>query len=322
MSTLLRFFQTYRVDLTALFVVTIWGISAPFRKAALAEFDVLPFTALRFLGMLVLGWSVLGWHWRKTGERRLTLGDWPSLVLSGICGYTIYLVAGLVGLDYTTAFSNSLLLATAPLFAALFLWALRLESIHRIQWLGLALAFFGVAIFVWEKARTGFAAASLGDLISLAAALGFAVYTVLNKRLLARHSQIVVTTYTLTLGAIPALAISLPSLPAQDWSRVTLIGWGALAWSVAIGVYLAWSLWNWVLAHMAAARTTVFLYLVPVVSGVFSWMLLGEHFGQLKIVGGIVILIGLVLARRQSREKTHSAQPQPTLPKTALRVSG
>jgi hypothetical protein len=47
-------FRHYRADLVALLVVTIWGISAPFCKAALAEFDVLPFTALRFLGMLVL----------------------------------------------------------------------------------------------------------------------------------------------------------------------------------------------------------------------------------------------------------------------------
>jgi hypothetical protein len=55
MAMPLRLFKSYRVDLTALLVVTIWGISAPFRKAALAQFDVLSFTALRFLGMLALG---------------------------------------------------------------------------------------------------------------------------------------------------------------------------------------------------------------------------------------------------------------------------
>lgn len=314
MVTLMRYLHSSRVDLTALLVVTIWGISAPFRKAALAEFDVLPFTALRFLGMLALGWSVLLWHWRVTGERsRLTLSDWPSLIVSGVCGYTVYLLIGLIGLDYTTAFSNSLLLATAPLFAGLILWGLRRESIERLQWLGMGLAFVGVAIFVWEKARTGLQAASLGDLISLAAALGFAIYTVTNKRLLARHSQVVVMTYTLTIGSIPALAISIPSLPGQDWSQVTLLGWGALMWTIAIGVYLAWTLWNWVLAHMDATRTTVFLYLVPVVSGLFSWFFLGEHFGRLKIIGGFVILAGLILARLKGKtqEVRTRLQPEP-----------
>ena len=148
----MRFFHSFRVDLTALLVVTVWGISAPFRKAALAEFDVLPFTALRFVGMLTLGWAVLIWRWRATGEcSRLSRADLPRLILSGICGYTVYLLDGLIGLDYTTAFSNSLLLATAPLFAALMLWGLRLERISPLQWLGMCLAFVGVAVFVWVK---------------------------------------------------------------------------------------------------------------------------------------------------------------------------
>jgi drug/metabolite transporter (DMT)-like permease len=299
MTTVRGLLHPYRVELTALLVVIIWGISAPFRKAALDQFDVLPFTALRFLGMLVLGWGVLCWHWRVTGKcSRIALADLPSFALSGVCGYTVYLLVGLVGLHYTTAFSNSLLLATAPLFAALLLWGLRLEPIGRPQWIGMCLALLGVVVFVWEKAQAGLQTASLGDLISLAAALGFAIYTVTNKRLLARHSEIAVMTYTMTIGAVPALVISLPALPTQDWSRVTLLGWSALAWTVLVGVYLAWTLWNWVLARRKATHTAVFLYLVPVVSGILSWHLLGEHFGMLKVVGALVILTGLALARR------------------------
>ena len=321
MTTWRSFFHAYRVDLTALLVVTIWGISAPVRKAALAQFDVLPFTALRFLGMLVLGWGVLCWHWhRKGAHSRVALADLPSLALSGVCGYTVYLLVGLVGLHYTTAFSNSLLLATAPLFTALALWGLRRESLGYPQWLGIGLALVGAVVFVWDKAQAGLQRAGLGDLLSLAAALGFAIYTVTNKQLLARHSAIAVMTYTLTIGAVPALVISLPMLPTQEWSRITLLGWSALIWTIAVGVYLAWMLWNWVLARMEAARAALFLYLVPVVSGICSWQLLGEHFGLLKVIGALVILTGLALARRAQtkddqgtgqREKHVARMPSP-----------
>jgi drug/metabolite transporter (DMT)-like permease len=229
----------------------------------------------------------------------------------GVCGYTVYLLVGLIGLHYTTAFSNSLLLATAPLFAALLLWGLRLESIDYTQWLGMGLAFLEVVVFVWEKAQTGFHTASMGDLISLTAALGFAIYTVTNKQLLARHSQTVVMTYTLTIGAVPALVVSLPALPTQDWSQITRLGWSALAWTIVVGVYLAWTLWNWVLTHMEANRTAAFLYLVPVVSGIFSWSLLGEHFGLLKLVGALIVLPGLAFARRvEGRDDQDAAQPE------------
>jgi len=87
---------------------------------------VLSFTALRFLGMFALSWSVWGYHRRVTREdSRLARVDLLRLVLSGVCGYTLYLLLGRYGLHYTTAFSNSLLLATAPLFAALLRWGFR-----------------------------------------------------------------------------------------------------------------------------------------------------------------------------------------------------
>ena len=126
-----------------------------------------------------------------------------------------------------------------------------------------------------------------------------------NKRLVARYALPVVMTYTLTIGAIPALVLSLPALPSQDWSQVTRLGWSTLAWSVVIAVYLAWTLWNWVIARLGVARTAVFLYLVPLIGGLASWLLLGEGFGIAKLAGALLTLSGLTLAR-------HAVKPQVT----------
>jgi drug/metabolite transporter (DMT)-like permease len=100
------------------------------------------------------------------------------------------------------------------------------------------------------------------------AALGFAVYAVMNKRPLKRYSVTSAMTYTLTMGAVPAFLLSLPAVSTQDWSRITSLGWGALARTVVVGVYLAWMLWNWVVARMDASRAAAFMYLAPVVSGI------------------------------------------------------
>lgn len=305
MTRLRTLFQRYGIELTALLVVTIWGVSFPFRKAALAEFDVLPFSALRFLGMLALAWGVWGWHHHRTGDRcRIARADLPYLVLSGICGYTLYLLLGFVGLSYTTAFSNTLLLATAPGFAALLLRGLRLEPIRHTQALGMGLSLLGVGVFVGEKVLTGSQTAGLGDLISLTTAAAFAVYTVVNKRLVARYAVPVVMTYTMTVGAIPALMLSLPTLATQDWSRITLLGWGALAWTVVVGVYLAWALWNRVIARLGVARAAVFMYLIPIIGGIASWLLLSEDFGILKIAGALLTLSGLACARHVGTPRT------------------
>jgi drug/metabolite transporter (DMT)-like permease len=63
-------------------------------------------------------------------------------------------------------------------------------------------------------------------------------------------------------------------------------------------VYVAWTLWSWVSARIGVARPAMYMVLTPLVSGVTAWLLLGEEFSPLKLVGAAVVLSGLVLARR------------------------
>jgi drug/metabolite transporter (DMT)-like permease len=296
-------------DLAALLVATIWGTNFVFLKALLEQFDVATFMFLRYAGMLMVAWLVLflrppehppagAGAAHRPGLWSLDRADLRRLALSGILGYACYIPLSTYGLNFTTAFSSALLIATAPIFAALQLRWLRLERTVPAQWIAMVVAFAGVVVFLLEKSRAGLQSAGMGDLISLAGAFFFAAYTVTNKPLLARYPASAITAYTLTIGALPVLAISLPSAFAQDWGRVTAAGWTGLAWSIIAPVYFAWTVWSWASARLGVGRTSVFMYLVPVVGGVTSWLLLGEGFGPLKVGGAGVILAGLALARR------------------------
>ncbi len=293
-------------DLAALLVVTIWGVNFAFNKAILEQFDVPTFVFLRYLGMLPVGWLVLLARWKlgggsggggALGALSVNRTDLPRLALSGLLGYTLYIPASAFGLHYTTAFSGALLIATAPIFAATLLRALRLERIVPVQWLAFLFAFLGVLLFLYEKLQAGVSRAGVGDLISLGAAFFFAAYTVVNKPLLARYPAPTITVYTLTIGAVPVLVLSIPSMLSQDWGRVSAAGWAGLVWSIILPVYVAWTVWSWASARLGVARTSTFMYLVPVIGGMASALLLGEHFGALKVAGALVVLAGLALAR-------------------------
>jgi drug/metabolite transporter (DMT)-like permease len=281
-----------RTDLVAVGVVTVWGVNFAFLKVALEQFQPLAFNWLRFLGMLVLAWAVLAVRRSPAAPPR---ADWGRVLAAGLIGYTGYITVSIVGLGLTTAFSNALLIAAAPVFSALLLWAWRLETIGRSRALGLAVAFAGVFVFVADKLGAG---ARLGDLLSLAAAALYAAYTVLLKPLLARHPATSVTAWTLTAGAVPIFVICLPALLAQDWHRVQWTGWAVLAWSMVGPVYVAWTLWSWVTARAGVARTNAFMFLVPLTGGAASVVLTGESLGVAKMAGGALVLAGLVLVRR------------------------
>jgi drug/metabolite transporter (DMT)-like permease len=283
-----------RTDLAALAIVTVWGVNFALLKLALGQFDALTFNWLRFAGMLVLAWAVAG----RSG---LTLRrqDLARVVIVGLVGYTGYITLSIVGLSYTTAFSNALLIGAAPLFSVLLLAAWRMETIGRTQVLGVTVAFVGLLVFL--SAEFGHWQAGLGDLISLVAAAAYALYTVLLKPLLGRYPIRAIIAWTLTAGGVPILAIFAPTLGAQQWDRVTTTGWLVLAWSTVVPIYVAWTVWAWITSRTSVSRTNVFLYLVPVIGGAASSVLTGEAFGPVKVAGAVIVLTGLVLVRRRVR---------------------
>jgi len=309
--------RKYLPALVALATVTVWGVNFTLLKDSLAQFDPLPFTWLRYVGMLVLAWTVvlvirtLGERGRGTpvADRTRARHASPLLpprrdagraVAAGVVGFSGYIVLSLVGLSFTTAFSNALMIAAAPLVTALLLWAGGGERLGWPRVLGLGVGALGVAVFMADKLAHGLAAAGLGDVLSLGAAALFATYTVLVKPLAGRHPATSVTAWTLTAGAPPVLLMALPSLAHQDWARVQTSGWLLLAWAIVVPVYLLWTVWSWVSARAGVAATNAFLYLVPVVSGISSFFLLGEGFGPLKLGGAGLVLTGLVLGGRRS----------------------
>jgi drug/metabolite transporter (DMT)-like permease len=285
--------------LVALITAIVWGVNFPFLKIALAELSPLAFTFWRYLLMLALAWAVLAWQHRRSGMPvTVEPADYPRLALAGVLGFSLYMVFSIVGVSETTAFSNALMIALAPLFSALLLVAWRMERIRGVQVIGMVLSLVGVVIFLADKARAGVGIATIGDLLSLLAALFYAAYTVSLKPLLGRYPATVVTAYTLSIGAVPVLWLSAPALLVQDWGRVDLAGWSVLLWASIFPVYAAWTAWSWATARAGVARTNVFLYLVPIVSGVVAFFLLGEPFGPLKLAGAALALSGLILARR------------------------
>jgi drug/metabolite transporter (DMT)-like permease len=284
--------------LVALGVVLVWGVNFLMLKLALGQFGVLSFAFLRFAGMVGLAWAVI---LVSRIPLRLEPGDRLRVVTAGLIGYTGYVLLSLVGLNFTTAFSNSLLIAAAPVFSVLLLAAWRMEEVGVRRAAGLLVAGAGVAVFMLDKLAAGCTTSGLGDLISLAAAALYATYTVVLKPLTTRYPAALVTALTLTVGALPVLLFTAPDLARQEWRQVDGSGWSLLAWSIAVPVYLAWTLWSWATSRAGVAATNSFLYLVPVSTGLLSVAFLHERLGWTKAIGALLVLVGVVLVTRLRR---------------------
>jgi drug/metabolite transporter (DMT)-like permease len=297
-------------ELAQLVVVGLWASTFIVTKHAFAELTPLAFTFVRFALMTTLAFVVLIVRGRRGGSRSamgIRWRDLPRFVLVGLFGYTLYQLGFVLGLERTSPFASSLLIAMVPLFTMVIL-AVRGEPTSVRGWAGLAVALAGVVIFLADQWEHGAAGSLVGAALSLGAAISFALYGVVNRPLVRDYPPETYTAYTLLAGSVPLLAVGAPAALAQNWGAVSALGWLEIAYMVVLPVYVAYMLWNWAIARRGAAAASSFSLLVPVVSGSLSAWLFAERFGVLKLLGAALVLAGLMIIRTPTRSRSRKVE--------------
>jgi drug/metabolite transporter (DMT)-like permease len=280
-------------------VAVIWGVNFAIVKYALADFSPLSFTVLRFvLSALFLTAIMFVSREPFFVERR----DIGAFVMLGFIGITLYNLLFMFGLNYTTASNSALFISLSPLFAALILALLKRERINSLVVAGLLLSTAGVFLVIHNKAvGLSFSRQALtGDLLTLCAAMFWALYTIKARPLLEKYSAIKVTAYSMAAGSVFLLPISAHELLHQSWNAISPGSWSAFAFSTFFSGGIAFTLWYQGVKKIGVTRTIAYHYLVPFVAVLFAALFLAERITILQITGGICILSGVYLVQSKS----------------------
>lgn len=280
-------------------VVLFWGINFILVKMALAVLPPLAFNAMRLLlasSLMLLLAPLLGYSFRF--QRR----HWLHLIGLGLAGSTAYQLFFIFGADHTSADNASLILATVPAWVALAGTILGTERITGGGWVGVGLSLCGIALIVLGSNRHAvlqFGGATLfGDFLILGATLSWSVYTLASRPILRHYSPIAVTCFANAVGNLPVALLGLPDLIRLDWSALSLNAWLAVIFSGVFSITLAYFFWNYGVARLGSARTSLYSNLVPPVTLLAAWLWLGETLTWTQALGGVLALAGVALARR------------------------
>lgn len=285
-----------KADLLVLMTVVIWGVVFSVIKGALQEFDPLAFTSLRFLASSAL-LVLLALMW----ERGLLVqrGDWLKVALVGLTGVGLYQIFFIKGLEHTTASNSSLLIATAPLFTALFGVIAGQERLSVRQWLGIFLAFVGVALFIqaqghdfsfnWDQLQ--------GDILTLLAAMSAAASVLFSKDVLKRYSSLRVMALGVTMATVLILLFGAGAMLAQDFSRISSEAWLALGYSAVFASVFAYIAWFKGVADLGPTKLMLYAYLIPLVGVLTAVLTLKEPFTLLHWAGAATVFLGIGLVR-------------------------
>lgn len=284
----------------ALVTILIWGTTFISTKVLLVDFEPVEILFIRFcmgfLALIVICPRLLrGTTWRQE----------LTFAAAGLCGICLYYLLENIALTYTLASNVGIICSTAPFFTAL-LSRLFLRGEERLRpsfFAGFVIAMIGIALISLNGASLE--VNPKGDALALLAALVWACYSVLTRKIAAFGYGTVQTTQRVffygILFMIPALFIFGFELDVSRFAspvnalNLLFLGLGASA--------LCFVTWNHAVKLLGALKTSAYIYLAPAITVVASAIILHEPVTWATIAGLVLTLAGLVLSEGLSRKK-------------------
>ncbi len=278
----------------ACLTIIVWGSTFIASKIMLDYFTPAQIMIMRF-GMAYVVLALLS----RKFEKPKSLKDELGIAGLAVMGSTLYFLCENVALTYTLTSNVSIILAAAPIFTAVLAHIMtKDEKLKKSTWGGALIALAGVMLVVFNGTFV-LKLNPLGDLLTVLAALCWAVYSVNLKSYVNRYDNLVLTRKIMLYGFLTTLPVvigqggefNLPALARPD-VLVSLLFLGLL------GSAAGYVTWNVAVKSIGIIKTNNYIYLNPFVTMVAAWLILGEKVSYMGFAGAVLIIGGVFLADR------------------------
>jgi drug/metabolite transporter (DMT)-like permease len=251
---------------------------------------------------------------REARRQRRTRRDYWTFFYLAFFGVAVNQVCFTVGLRYTSVSHSAIIVGMGPIYALILAVLFRLERATLRKILGMSIALGGVFLMAAGPSLTRRSPTLLGDVITLAGSLGFALYAALGKRVAAQYDALTMTTYNFVFGALIVLPIGIHRAiaigPLQNWRAIPWPAWAGMFYMGLLSSTLAYLLYFWLLRYLEVTQLAAYNYLLPVSATLLSILFLGERGSWLELLGAALALSGVyyIEAPRGS-----SSEPSPAV---------
>ncbi len=284
------------VELMLLTTILLWSLNLSVTKYILDNgLEPLSYATARYAlaGAIFVALTLLAQRTLRIERRHV-----PVLLLTAVLLW-LNQVCFVLALDATSASTIGLLIGTIPIFAALFGVALGHERLGRRFWAAAAISSVGVALVAVGAGGDVSGGYWGGILLGLVTAATWAAYSVAVTPLMRTYSPSHVSAIVISGAWVLIALVGLPVTTSQDWEVGWEI-WTLLVLATVGPLVLTNILWFRVLHRIGPARATLAANLQPFVAAVLAVVLLSEPLGLAQIAGGVLIAVGIVVARRRT----------------------
>ncbi|MDO5411497.1 MAG: DMT family transporter [Lachnospiraceae bacterium] len=288
--------------LSALLTIIIWGTTFISTKILLVDFLPVEILFFRFIiGLLIL---LLVCPHRLKGT---TPGQEFTFAAAGLCGICMYYLLENIALTYTLASNVGVIISVAPFFTVILthLFFKGEEKLRSDFFIGFVVAMAGIFLLSFNGSKLELN--PVGDFLALLAALVWACYSVLTKKISGYGYNTILTTRRVFFYGI---LFMLPTLLLFDFKlelsrftdlvclfNIVYLGLGAST--------LCFVTWNFAVKVLGAVKTSIYIYMIPVITVVTSVLILNEKITVPAGIGTVLTLAGLFISEsRLFKKKT------------------
>ena len=297
----------------AFFTAILWGTTFVSTKILLKEFTPITILFVRFVIAYVALWIVHPKRYRLKGFKE---EFW--LFFEGIFGVSLYFFCENVALLNTFASNVGVIVSTAPMFTAIIASVfLKEERPNKYFYIGFICSIVGISCISFQGQQK-FQINPVGDLLAVFAGICWAIYSVVMKKHVDLKTDMLGATRRIIFYAIVTM-IPFCFLTDYHLEMESLLKPVMLANLLYLGILasaLCYLIWNYAVEHLGAVTSSIYIYIVPVITIVTSILVLKEPFTLLIGFGAGLTIAGLFISgKKDSKKMLTDGEQRDTLPK-------
>ncbi|WP_452220068.1 DMT family transporter [Lacinutrix salivirga] len=287
--------------LFALFLVQLlYGINYTFAKFIMNEGYVKPFglVILRVLGATILFW-ILGTFMPK---EKIDRKDYKTFFLAAVFGVATNMLLFLKGLELTTPIHASVIVTITPIIILIFSSLFLKERVTAIKALGIFLGFSGaVLLTVYGKSSRPGDNILLGNLMILINAISYSVYIIIIKKLTSKYHPFTFIKWLFLFGLIMVIPFGYNDVQEIEWHTFSPYVYFSVAFVVVGATFGTYLLNPLALRKLKASTVGTFIYLQPMIAGIFAIVVGADSINIVKVLAMLLIFSGVFLVTKKPK---------------------
>lgn len=284
--------------LAVLFVQIFYGLTYTFAKDVISGGYIKPFG---FILARVGGAAILFWLFSFIGPKeKIDKKDFKTFFVAAFFGVAANMLLFFKGLEYTTPIHSSVIMITVPIIVLLLSSYYLKEKITKLKIVGVIFGFSGAAILsIYGKSQNPADNILLGNILIFLNAVSYSAYIIVVKKLTNKYHPFTFIKWLFLFGFLMVIPFGYNEFTTTDFSAFTNYIWLCFIFVIVFATFGTYILNPLGLKHLKASTVTVFIYMQPLIAGVFAIIMETDSLTSVKLIASSLIFFGVYLVTKK-----------------------